>query len=73
MLVLYVAKLLILLFVSSLPLPLLHQNPDLVCHCVAALKVLRLTTQTSLHKEELCWLVFNGKQYSFEWLSHVDV
>ena len=36
------------------------QNLDEVSHCVAVLKVLRLATQTALHKEELCWLVFNG-------------
>ena len=37
-----------------------QQNLDEVSHCVAVLKVLRLATQTALHKEELCWLVFNG-------------
>ena len=35
-------------------------NPDGVSHCEVVLKVLRLATQAALHKEELCWLVFNS-------------
>ncbi|PFX16137.1 Uncharacterized protein C12orf55-like [Stylophora pistillata] len=47
------------------------QNPDVVYQCVAALKVLRLTTQTSLHKEELCWLVFNGTVHIYSICRHL--
>ncbi|CAH3193048.1 unnamed protein product, partial [Porites evermanni] len=46
-------------------------NLDEVSHCVAVLKVLRLATQTALHKEELCWLVFNGTVHIYSICRHL--
>ncbi|KXJ06116.1 Cilia- and flagella-associated protein 54, partial [Exaiptasia diaphana] len=47
------------------------QNPKTVVQSITYLKILRLITQTALHKETYCWLVFNGTVHIYTICRHL--
>lgn len=41
------------------------QNSDTIDSCMRILDFLRLVTQVILPKDNLCWLVFNGRYFNY--------